>query len=254
MKVGNSLRQWVLKPACVAASAGRDLLLPETCPLCGRDLPVIDGTAVDCAECLGRVPAAEKFCSRCSAPIGPHLNTINGCGHCRRDRFAFQGVFAAAEYRDIMRDAVLAAKRTGGTAAAGWLADRLWDRRSEQLRMLPIDLVVPIPQHWIRRILGPHNSAELIATRLAARLMRHSSRHILIKTRRTRRQAELSPSMRRKNLVSAFVASRPLYGSRVLLVDDVLTTGTTADRAARALREAGAECVWVAVAARGIGL
>ncbi|MBA3316099.1 MAG: ComF family protein [Planctomycetaceae bacterium] len=243
-----------MKPARFLVVAGLDLLLPENCPLCGCDLAIADGNTVGCAHCLARVPAVERFCARCSAPVGPHLNTVKGCGHCRNDRFAFDGVVAAAEYRDIMRDAVLAAKRAGGAATAGWLADRLWERRSSELLKLRIDLVVPVPQHWLRRVVAPHNSAELIARRLATRLKTRSDRHILVKRRRTPRQAGLIPSARRKNLRSAFIATRPLHGSRVLLVDDVLTTGTTADRAARALRDAGAEHVSVAVAARGIGV
>ncbi len=125
---------------------------------------------------------------------------------------------------------------------------------SAELQRLGISLIVPVPQHWMRRVLASHNSAELIARRLAKRLKVRCNGHILIKTRRTPRQALLTPSARRTNLRSAFIASRPVDGCRILLVDDVLTTGTTADRAARALREAGAEHVWVAVAARGIGV
>jgi predicted amidophosphoribosyltransferase len=153
----------------------------------------------------------------------------------------------------MMRDAVLAAKRPRGEPVAAWLCDRLWEKRSAELQQLDVSLIVPIPQHWWRRLLAPHNSAELIGRCLAKRLKVRCDTHILIKTRHTARQALLTPSARRTNLRSAFIASRPLHGCRVLLVDGVLTTGTTAGRAARALREAGAETVWVAVAARGIG-
>lgn len=237
----------------IVAEAVRDLILPEACPFCGIDLRFEAGEAIPCFACLEKLPVVERYCFRCSAPVGPHVETSNGCRHCRRDRFGFERVFAATEYRDIMRDAVLAAKRRGGEPVAAWLCDRLWDRRSGELQRLDASLIVPVPQHWMRRWLAPHNSAELIARRLAQRLKVRCNPHILIKTRRTPRQASLTPSARRTNLRSAFIASRPLHGCRVLLVDDVLTTGTTADRAARALREAGAETVWIAVAARGIG-
>lgn len=249
------LVQFMIRPIRGASEAVRDLILPESCPFCGVDLRFEAGAALPCAACLAKLPAVERYCMRCSAPVGPHVETSKGCRHCRTDRFRFDGVFAAAEYRDIMRDAVLSAKRRGGEPAAGWLCDRLWDRRSAELQQLEITLVVPVPQHCMRRVLAPHNSAELIARRLAKRLKVRCNPYILIKTRRTPRQAFLTPSARRTNLKSsAFIATRPLHGCRVLLVDDVLTTGTTADRAARALFEAGAEKVWVAVAARGIGL
>jgi len=248
------IARFVIRSVRAATDAVRDLILPESCPICGIDLQVKAGIAVPCAACLAKLPAVTRYCLRCSAPVGPHVETAKGCRHCRRDRFAFDGVFAAMEYRDIMRDAVLAAKRRGGEPVAAWLCDRLWDRRSAELQELGISLVVPLPQHWMRRALAPHNSAELIARCLAKRLKVRCDAHILIKTRRTPRQAFLTPSARRTNLRSAFIASRPLHGCRILLVDDVLTTGTTADRAVRALREAGAAQVWVAVAARGIGV
>lgn len=152
-----------------------------------------------------------------------------------------------------MRAAVLAAKRAGGEPAARWLADQIWERRGQDLAALGIDLVVPVPQHWTRRLLSPHNTAELIARRLASRLKVRFSRHILAKTRRTPGQTTLSPSARRQNLRGVFLSARHLDGRRVLLVDDVLTTGTTAHQATGALLDAGAEAVWVAAAARGIG-
>jgi competence protein ComFC len=241
------LVQSVTGPIGAALDAVRDLILPESCPLCGIDLQIEAGTAIPCAACLAKVPAVERYCMRCSAPVGPHVETSKGCRHCRIDRFKFDGVFAASEYRDIMRDAVLSAKRRGGAPVAAWLCDRLWDRRAAELQQLETTLIVPVPQHWMRRVLAPHNSAELIARRLAKRLKVRCNPHILIKTRRTPRQALLTPSTRRTNLRSAFIATRPLHGCRILVVDDVLTTGTTADRAARALLEAGAEKVWVAV-------
>jgi predicted amidophosphoribosyltransferase len=152
-----------------------------------------------------------------------------------------------------MRSAVLAAKRPGGDSAAAWLADRLWKLRAAELAPLGIDLVIPVPQHWTRRVVAPQNAAESIARRLAARLNAPFRRHILVKTRRTPKQTSLAPSARRENLRGCFHSLRPLHGRRVLLVDDVLTTGTTANRASRALLDVGAEAVWVAAPARGVG-
>lgn len=175
------------------------------------------------------------------------------CSLCLGERYAFRAAYTATEYKGLMRTAVLTAKRAGGGPAAAWLADQIWSRRGTELAGLGIDLVVAVPQHWTRRWMSPHNPPELIARRLAGRLKVRFDRHILVKTRRTPVQARLTPTERRANLRKAFLAIGPLGGRRILLVDDVLTTGTTADRATRALLKAGAELVWVAAAARGIG-
>lgn len=230
-----------------------DVLIPASCPLCGKDLPCVGDVLTLCDDCESQDATVSEYCRRCSAAVGPFVETQHGCRHCRRDRFAFARVFSAAEYRGIMRSAVLRAKRITGGPAAAWLADRLWERRGSELTALPIDLVVPVPQHWTRRLVAPHNTAELIARRLAFRLKSPLDVHRLTKVRRTPPQASLSPTARRANLRQAFVAIPVSREHRILLVDDVLTTGTTADRASRVLLDAGADTVWVAAAARGIG-
>ena len=203
---------------------------------------------------MASLPAVARYCGRCSAPVGPYLDCRDGCGHCRDDRFAFETVIAIGEYVGALRQAVLAAKAGGGRPAAAWLADRLWDRRGDELAGLGRCLVVPVPQHWTKRLAASHNAAESIAGRLAGRLKAPVAASILRKVRRTPAQASLTPSGRRANLRAAFQARPRVAGHRVLLVDDVLTTGATADRASRALLAAGASGVTVAVVARGIGL
>jgi len=251
---GPASRPWPLLTK-VAAATGRGLLgtlVPESCPLCGAPTPPDAGGSA-CGECESRLKRVAGYCRRCSAPLGPFLDPDVPCGFCRKDQFAFAGAFVADEYDDLIRSAVLAAKRAGGRRVAAWLADRVWECRGREMAGLGIDLVVPVPQHWTRRLVAPHNTAELIGRRLAVRLKARFSRHILLKVRRTPRQTRLTRTERRANLRGVFAASRRLDGRRVLLTDDVLTTGTTADRAARALLEAGAGGVWVAAAARGLG-
>lgn len=251
---GALLRFWSSVTAGVAAAGDglAGVVLPESCPLCGRPTPP-EAAGSACVDCSRALPQVERYCRRCSAPIGPFLDPEVPCGFCLRDRLSFAGAFTADEYKDAVRSAVLAAKRPGGRRAAAWLAERLWERRGGEIAGCGIDLVVPVPQHWTRRLVAPHNTAELIGRRLAGRLNVRFSRHVLLKVRRTPTQARLTPTERRANLRKAFAASRRLDGLRVLLADDVLTTGTTADRASRALLEVGAEAVWVAAAARGLG-
>src|SRR5262249_7787698 len=118
-----------------------------------------------------------------------------------------------------------------------------------------IDVVIPVPQHWARRMYRPHHAAETLGAAWAGRLQVPLATHILRKCRWTRPQARLTPTERRVNLRGAFQAA-PAAGlsvAAVLLADDVMTTGSTAHEAAKTLVQAGAARVVVAVVARGLG-
>jgi ComF family protein len=116
----------------------------------------------------------------------------------------------------------------------------------------PIHCVIPVPLHWRRRWQRGYNQAEALARALAGACGFPCRSHWLARVRHTPAQHLLSPSARRANVQGAFHArKRPeLAGATVLLVDDVLTTGTTCSEAARALRDAGVRKVIVAVVAR----
>lgn len=200
-------------------------------------------------------PVIENSCRRCAALVGPHLVTSAGCVHCRRDRFAFEGVIRLGVYDGLLGSACLRTKHPRGRPLAAVLAGLLWERDRAVFEAADIDVVVPVPQHWSGRFLRGHNAAETIGEVLASRLKVDFFRHILSKVRRTPAQTSLPPSRRRSNLRGAFrVRGRsPLAGETVLLTDNILTTGTTANEVARMLWRGGAERVIVAVAARGIG-
>jgi predicted amidophosphoribosyltransferase len=165
-------------------------------------------------------------CARCSAPVGPFLDTSSGCVHCRGDRFAFERVFSLGVYDAQLRSAVLAAKQQGGEVLTAALAELLARREADELQSLKIDLIVPIPHHWTERLLRRHLPPVTMATRLSRLLMATWTPHILAKVRRTRPQSQLEPTDRRNNLRGAFrlIGRARLDGTRVLLVDDVLTT------------------------------
>jgi predicted amidophosphoribosyltransferase len=155
-------------------------------------------------------------------------------------------------YREDLRRAVLQAKSAGGEALARTLADLLLAARSAEFRTGRWDVVVPVPHHWSRRFSPRHAASETIAERLAARLGLPYDGRLVRKTRITPPQAGTAPSVRRRQQRGAFAAANA-NGLRILLVDDVLTTGATADEVSKVLRAAGAASITVAVIARGIG-
>jgi ComF family protein len=135
------------------------------------------------------------------------------------------------------------------------LSRLLLDRRAEVFRDFQTEVIVPMPMHWVRRMRRGVNGPAIIAEVLAGRLRQPLAARSLFRHRLTSLQTELSPSQRHRNQRNSFRTRhvRRLAGRRILLVDDVLTTGATASEAAQTLLIAGAAAVFVAVLARGIG-
>lgn len=130
----------------------------------------------------------------------------------------------------------------------------LWAEHAEaKLRTVAADVVIPVPLHWARRWLRGYNQSQALAKSLAAKLQVPCRPRWLRRVRWTSSQTPLTGEARRRNLRDAFRARKGLNleGKTVLLVDDVLTTGTTASEAARALRVARPARIVVAVLAHG---
>ena len=239
--------------ACGAA----DFLYPPVCRMCAGELPETElSSATFCETCRRDLLASAGLaCLRCGASIGPFLDPHVPCGFCRDERFAFERVFRLGIYDDALRRACLRAKESAAEPLAVGLADLLWDREVAAFREARIDVVVPVPHHWLRRFYRSHNAALTLGTVWARRLQVPLATHILSKCRWTRPQARLTPHERRQNLRNVFqaVPSKGLSGAVVLLADDVMTTGTTAHECAKVLVRAGAARVIVAVVARGLG-
>ena len=244
-----------------AAAAGvrglLDLCVPPACPLCGADGEVPAGRLTPRCGCVAAFahPAA-GWCAACGASLGPHVPDAADCHHCRReDPFPFAGAVSLGLHEDDLREAVLLAKSPHGRPAARALGEALLDARGAVLRSWEIDLVTAVPHHWrdaAGRTFAPPGE---LAAALAAGLNVPCRPRLLRKAARTAKQASLTPTDRRANLRAAFAVrtAGAVAGKRILLCDDVLTTGTTARRATAALRSAGAAAVSVAVFARGVG-
>lgn len=235
-----------------------DLVYPPMCACCQSALTIEDESEDSrlCDSCLTELDFwTGAHCRQCGAAVGPNLEGQAKCRFCRKDRFAFSETVALGQYKNELKRAVLAGKDAAGEPLLGELARCLFSIREEQFRTMELDLVIPVPQHWKTRLKSSHNSAEVLATRLAAELRLPISTHVLRKVRTTPAQASLTPTERRKNLHGAFrtrFAGR-IRGKRILLVDDVLTTGSTAHLCARTLKQAGAAEIFVAIVARGLG-
>lgn len=242
------------------ARGAADFVYPPTCRLCTGELPERESAAGSlapfCDSCRAELLVTRgPACVKCGASIGPYLDPNVLCSFCRNENYAFERVFRLGVYDTALRTACLRAKSGTSEPLAAGLADLMWECEREGLEQAKIDVVVSVPQHWIRRFYSPHNAAQTLGSVWAGRLKVPQATHILRKCRWTRPQARLLPYERRQNLRNAFQAfsSEGLSGATVLLADDVMTTGATAHEITKVLLKAGAARVVVAVVARGLG-
>jgi ComF family protein len=231
------------------------LVYPGLCNVCGAPLPPEQERF--CTSCRTALTTdVFSTCPRCAATIGPFaLATLrDGCTHCASASFRFERVLRLGVYDGLLRDVILRLKHLSGDGLAE-LVSELWAEHAEAaLRDLRADVVVPVPLHWRRRWQRGYNQSLALARGLAARLRLPCRPAWLRRVRHTPQQTQQSPSARRDNVRGAFRAGTKLAaGQTILLVDDVMTTGSTANEAAAALRTACAARVVVAVLARAQG-
>lgn len=236
-----------------AVGAFADVIYPPVCAFCSGVLgeEFETGSVRLCTTCRSAFLNSADACLRCGMPVGPHVETDEGCLSCSRRNFRFKRVVRLGVYKDELRHACIRAKNSGAEPLAGALAGILTEAHRELLGELKFDAVAVVPQFWGHRASRPHHSAETIAEVLSERLEIPFRRRLLRKPKRTADQSSLPRTERLKNLEKAFAVRRgtDLKKQRVLLVDDILTTGTTANECSRVLRSAGAEFVGVAVIA-----
>jgi ComF family protein len=233
------------------ANGLRQLVYPGVCAGCEA---LVANPEMDfCPDCDRALTADPHFaCPRCAGTVGEFADVSNGCSECRGERFYFDSALRLGPYDGRLRDLILAMKNRPGEALADSVG-RLWAvHHAERFRALGVDLVVPVALHWWRRLRRGFNQSEYLSGGIARSLGLEHRPGWLRRVRPTRSQTELSASERRENVRGAFRAGRGaiLAGRSVLLIDDVLTTGSTASEAARALRVGGAGAVHVAVLAR----
>ncbi len=179
------------------------------------------------------------------------METNDGCPKCRNESFAFDRALRLGPYEGLLRELILRMKQPGNEALAEavgrcWAADR-----ETEIATAGVNLVMPVPLHWQRRWRRGFNQCEILARGWAERLRLPMKSRWLRRVRATPMQTSLAATARRENVKGAFAASRKadFRGRSVLLIDDVMTTGSTLNEAAKAIRRAGAASVTAAVLA-----
>ena len=233
------------------------VVFPSGCRICERVLTTASRVPL-CEECLysfERVPII--ICEVCGRPL-PGLARKEGepllCPACQEKTYTFDRARSFAVYADTVVRAILLLKFERIEPLGAWFSERLAEIVNGDSGRLSADVVVPVPLHREREKERGYNQAALISKPLAKRLKLPHKAVLLVRTRARPDKQVLSLEERWESVRGAF-ATRPgsqVDNLRVLLIDDVLTTGATLDACARALREAGAKSVIGLTVARAV--
>lgn len=228
-----------------------DLLFPRACAGCGGDAG--NEFRYICWNCLTKIRLVQKpYCLLCGDPVYGAIESEYFCPACMRQRPFFDCARSAALYQDLAKEMILSFKYQGATWLSADLGRLLLACLRLHFRTGNIDGVTFVPLHKARERQRTYNQAFLLAREIAGHLGQPVE-NCLVRPCPTESQTHLTASERTANVSNKFAIKGriALNGKRLLLIDDVMTTGATVNECARILKEAGAQEVLVLTVARG---
>ena len=236
------------KPSLLGAIAS--LLYPASCTICAASVETGEYLCSECDNQVSRI--VPPFCAKCSEPFDGAITSEFACANCAHRKIHFEAAVAAYRARGIVRHVMLNFKYGRQMhlrhLVARWLVAALDDERIRERRF---DAIVPVPLHPARQRERGFNQAELLAQWVSNHIA-VPLRPALQRVRYTTTQTAFDRAERMQNLRDAFRLRKntDVRRLRVLLIDDILTTGSTLSECARVLKQGGAQSVYAATAAR----
>lgn len=240
------LRNWL--------GTGLGFFYPEVCQLCETERATAKDGFVG-AKCWTQVRFIRPpFCERCGLPYPGDLTSQFECTNCRELELHFTSARSAVVAKTIVLEAIHRFKYQHALWFENFLADLFLREAVPVVRGQNWDFIVPVPLHPLKQREREFNQAEILARHLSVAAQIPLNTQLLRRVTFTMTQTRLSKQQRAANMRGAFAVlpGVNLDGERVVLVDDVFTTGATTNAGAQALRAAGAGevCVWTV--ARGL--
>ena len=226
------------------------VVYPECCPICDEVPPqqlTGDGVARICPTCRPKVtPVQTPFCMKCGKPLVEYAERVEYCVDCKRIAHEYTQGRAVYVYRGAIIGTMHRLKYNHRQDYAVALARDAYERLGSWIERIAPQVIVPIPLHKKRKKTRGYNQAQLLAAELSRLTGIPMDADLLQRTMDTRPQRELSASERKNNLKKAFqMSKKSVQLEKVLLIDDIYTTGSTVDAVARVLKSGGVRQVYV---------
>jgi competence protein ComFC len=249
LKIGTDWKPWL--------DAGLNFFYPPVCQICRRERASAQEGYV-CTMCWSSKPGVRfitpPFCGRCGLPFEGEITNDFQCGNCRDLKLHFTSARSAVVANPLVLEVIHRYKYNRELWFEPFLADLLIRAALPVLQAEKWDLLVPVPLHALKHREREFNQAEQLATNLSAATKIPLNKKLLKRIEPTRTQTQLTREERAANVRHAFamVAGKKLNGEKIVLLDDVFTTGATTSACAKVLRDAGAADVCVWTVARGL--
>ena len=227
-------------------------LFPFRCPIC--DEPNSKEESAFCKSCLTKLQFVEKpRCKKCGKSLGL-ASKQKLCADCENGKHRFDRGRVLFEYGDVA-PAIYRFKYKNRREYAGAFARKVYERLGEEIVQWEAEALIPVPLHKSRRRTRGYNQAELLAEELGRLLQIPVYNNLVVRCRKTAPQKRLNAAERQNNLKRAFkIDSYDVNLRKVILIDDIYTTGQTLDEIAGVLQEGGVKHVYFLALAAGSGL
>ncbi|WPY01251.1 Putative ComF family protein [Candidatus Trichorickettsia mobilis] len=225
-----------------------DYILPPRCLSCAELTITAQGFCPDCWKKLNFI--AKPYCYICGCQLNVSIFDNMSCGRCINTKSPYDWVRSLFIFDEHSSKIIHAFKYYDKTGMAKVLAKMLYYRYKSEL--VNIDLIVPVPMHKFKRLFRMYNQSYILAQELKIIINKPVDYRLLIKDKWTKSQTALSKKARIQNIHGSikFNQKHCIKGKNILLVDDVLTTGSTIKECSRLLKSNGAQCVYAITIAR----